>query len=421
MIFIQSPKDELIEKMKNNKLVNCPICNCNKAINILDLNCGNLDNSSLYQFVKIDACIECGHVYNHLSLDEIDGLIKYYNEESGPLNLSSTDKIGDRPGSDNPFTLRRHAQLYSLISPHVNKDSTVLDVGCGMGGFLDYLYQQGLNKLYGIDLVENYVNYAKKKGDYIIKVGSAEAIPFDSDSMDLVVIDQVMEHSVKPMQAFKEAKRVLVEGGLLCIGVPDASRYDENYFFDFYWFLLREHIQHFDIEHLKLLAEMEGFELVSFSKSETPIMGEKLILLNLNAIFRLTCKGRRLNITEDCFKLKEEIEQYIANNFNKLNKKKEIMDDLVKSQKPIYVWGLGKEFLYLYESAGLKYCNIVGLIDANPYKQKTFSVDGKKIMDKSILEKATSNSILIITAIAHTKQIKNELSEIGYCGQIMEV
>lgn len=94
---------------------------------------------------------------------------------------------------------------------------------------------------------------------------------------------------------------------------------------------------------------------------------------------------------------------------------------VVESQKSIYVWGIGREFLYLYESAGLKNCNIVGLIDANPYKQNTFSVHGKKIMDKSVLEKATSNSALIISAIAHTKQIKNALSEIGYCGQIVEV
>jgi len=408
--------------MENNDLVNCPICNSNKALNMLDLNCGNLDNSTLYQFVKINACTECGHVHNCLSPGEIDGLGKYYNEEYAPLNLGSTDKIGDRPGSDNPFTFKRHSQLYSLISSYVHSDSRILDVGCAMGSFLEYLHKQGLNKLYGIDIIENYVSYAKKKGDHNIKLGSAESIPFDDNSFDLLALDQVMEHLVEPIQALKEAKRVLIDGGLLCIGVPDASRYDEMYFFDFYWFIMREHIQHFDVEHLKLLAEMEGFELVSFGKSETPMMSKKMILPNLNAIFRLTgVQMKRLNITENCFKLKREIEQYVANDFEKLNKKRKIITDLVVSQKPLYVWGIGREFLYLYENVGLKNCNIIGLIDVNPYKQNTFSVDGKRIMDKSILEKATSNSALIISAIAHTKQIKNALSEIGYCGQIVEV
>ncbi|GAH41270.1 unnamed protein product, partial [marine sediment metagenome] len=85
--------------VKNNDLVNCPICNSNKALNMLDLNCGNLDNSTLYQSVKINACTECSHIFNRLSLEEIEGLKKYYNEEYAPLNLSSTDKFGDRPGS----------------------------------------------------------------------------------------------------------------------------------------------------------------------------------------------------------------------------------------------------------------------------------------------------------------------------------
>jgi len=405
--------------MKENR--NCPICGSEKAENLLYLNCGNLDDSTLYPSVKINACKECGHIYNRLSLDEIDGLIKYYNEEYAPLNLSSIDKIGDRPESDNPFTFKRHSQLYNLISPYVHNDSKVLDVGCAMGGFLDYLHKQGLSKLYGIDIIENYVSYAKKKGDYNIKLGSAESIPFDDDLIDLLVMDQALEHLVEPRKAFREAKRVLVNGGLFCIGVPDASRYDKTYFFDFFWFLLREHIQHFDIEHLKLLAVLEGFELVVHSKSETPMMSEKMILPVLSVIFRLTGVKSKLNITEDCFKLKKEIEQYIANDFEKLNKKRKIIDDLAASQKPVYTWGIGREFLYLYESAGLKNCNIVGLIDTNHYKQNTFLVDGKKIMNEAILEKAIPDSVLMISAIAHVEQIKNLLSKIGYRGQVIEV
>ena len=163
--------------MENNELVNCPICNSNKALNMLDLNCGNLDNSTLYQFVKINTCTECGHVYNCLSPDEIDGLIKYYNEEYAPLNLGSTDKIGDRPGSNNPFTFKRYSQLYSLISSYVHSDFRILDVGCAMGGFLDYLHKQGLNKLYGIDIIENMLVTQRKKAIIILNLGVPSQFP----------------------------------------------------------------------------------------------------------------------------------------------------------------------------------------------------------------------------------------------------
>lgn len=402
------------------KLINCPICNSNKTTNMLNLECGNFDNSALYQSVKINVCAKCGHVYNRLSLDEIDGLIKYYNEEYALLNLASTDKIGDRPGSNSYFTVKRHAELYTLIEPYINTNYKVLDVGCSTGGFLEYLHKQGLNNLYGIDIIEEYVQHAKENnviGD--IKLGSASAIPFEDNTFDLVVLDQVMEHLVDPKKALKEAKRVLVDDGLLCIGVPDAARYVECYFSDFYFFLMREHIQHFDLEHLELLAEQEGFELVKFTKRELPMMSDKMILPNLNAVFRMTDKPTGMQITGKYFLLKQDIGFYISFEFEKLHKKRDMIGKLLR--KPLYVWGIGREFLYLYENAGLRYCDILCLIDTNTYKQKTFTVDGRGIRDKTILEEATQNSALIIAAIAHTEEIKADLLDMGYGGDVIEV
>jgi SAM-dependent methyltransferase len=407
--------------MKEDKLVRCPICNSDKAKSLLNLNCGNLDDSVLYRTVKINACEKCGHIYNGLSLDEMDGLRKYYNEEYAPINIGATYKTGNMPGGDDLFASKRYNQLYSFISSHLTSNSRILDVGCAMGGFLDFLYKEGLNNLSGIDLTKDFVNYASQKGKYNIKLGNAESIPFDNSSFDVLIINQVIEHLVEPPKAFREAGRVLVDGGILYIGVPDALRYDETCSFDFYWFIMREHLQHFDIEHLKLLAQMEGFELLGFSKNENLILSEELALPNLNAIFRLKGKKNRIDITTNCFNLEKRIEKYIANGIKKMSEKRTIINGLITSRKSIYVWGIGAEFLYMYESIGLKNCNIVGMIDANPYKQKKFTFSGKKIKDKSILEKATPNSVLIISAIAYTKQIRDTLSKMSYPGQIIEV
>lgn len=397
----------------------CPICGSKKAENLLILNCGNFDYSALYPSVKISACKECGHIYNRLSFEEIGGLAKYYNEEYAPTNIGSIDKIGDRPGSNNQNTIERYNQLYNLISKYTTKDYKVLDVGCAMGGFLDYLDLRGVKNLSGIDPIVKYVDCSKRKINRNIKIGSAESIPFNDKTFDLVVMDQVLEHLVDPMQAFKEAKRVLVDGGLLCLGVPDALRYSKVCFFDFFWFLMREHIQHFDIEHLKLLASKEGFELLTYSESEITMMSENMILPNLNVVFRLTGVKNKLDIN-NCFQLKKEIKRYIKDNFKKLNKKIKIINNLALSKKLLYVWGISREFLYLYKSAGLEKCNIAALIDANPYKQNMFSINGKKISDKSILNEATSDSVVVITAIAHTDTIKNILGKVSFKGEILE-
>lgn len=383
----------------------CPICNSDKTATTLDLECGNLDNSPLYPTVKINVCNQCGHIYNLLTPTEIEGLTRYYNDEYALLNRSATDKTR--------LSKKRYTDLYSLIaSVEPSVALNVLDVGCATGGFMQYLHKQGFKHLYGIEIIEDYVKQHCK-----VEQGSAESIPFEDNTFDLLVLDQVLEHLVDPVKAFREAKRVLVDDGLLCIGVPDAARYNKTYFFDFYWFLLREHIHHFDIEHLKLVAE--GFELVAMSEIETPLMSDKMVMPNLNAIFQLTDKPGRA-ISDEKFKVKEGIEQYIANESLRLEKRISLIDSLAKSQKPVYIWGIGREFHYLYESAGLKKCNIVGLIDTNPYKQKTFAVDNIKIEGKSILEEATLDSTLIITAIAHTKEIEVASFEMGFQGHIVE-
>lgn len=400
-------------------LYDCPICTSTRVEILHEIACGNFDNSSLYPSVKITVCDECGHVYNRLSSEEIDGLHKYYNEEYAAANIASSDKTGDRPGSANQNTYERYNQLYSLIDADIDPDSRVLDVGCAMGGFLDFLSKKGIKDLSGIDLTQKYVAYAKRNGRFTIKPGNAEAIPFADDSFDIIVMDQVMEHLAEPAKAFQEAKRVLVDGGLFCIGIPDAARYGDTFFFDFYWFIMREHIQHFDIEHLKLLAEQEGFELIRSNKNNVPMMSETMILPDINIVFRSTGKKKNRTLNGSCFDLQPIIEKYIEDHQQKTKEKEKKIHELARHGKPIYAWGIGRECLYLYENAGLKHCNITGLIDTNNHKQNHCVLDGKKITDPTILHHATSDSVLLITAIAHTRSISHILSETLFPGVVL--
>jgi len=398
----------------------CPLCKSLNVENILNLNCGGFDGSALYQNAVVNACVKCGHVYNQLSSQDVQGLIKYYNEEYAPLNMAAPDSVADRPGSASPFSTRRYTQLFNLIKPFTNRESHILDIGCAMGGFLDYLFHNGFRNLSGIDLTEKYIEHTSKQDRFTVKLGHAESIPFSDNSFDCLIIDQVLEHLIEPIQAFKEARRVLREGGYFCVAVPDASRYGKRYFFDFYWFIMREHIQHFDIEHMNLLAGEQGFELVGLSKSENPMMSASMVLPNLNVVFKLT--GKVIDhIEKKCLRLPSTIKKYIAEDYKRLSDKRKVIEKIRQSRKPIHAWGIGREFLYLYEEAGLKHCNIDDLIDTNPYKQVHLTVAGKPIRDPSVLKEASRESVLFITAFAHEDAIRTALNDMEYRGDIISL
>ncbi|MDP2947863.1 MAG: hypothetical protein Q8N88_07135, partial [Nanoarchaeota archaeon] len=142
---------------------------------------------------------------------------------------------------------------------------------------------------------------------------------------------------------------------------------------------------------------------------------------NLNVIFRKTKFINNPIATSDLFKLKANILTYIVESLRRSNKKRELIINLINQQVPLYVWGIGREFLYLYSTLGMDKCHIIGFIDGNRYKQKNFTINGKKISDNSILINSNKKSALIITAMAYKNQIKSQLVDIDYKGQIINL
>jgi len=389
--------------------MNCPICNSERLEELMYLKTKSFDGSTLYEDIKILNCINCGHIFNQIENEE--DLMKYYNEEYGKFNLDLKDDEGDRPGSNNKNSNLRYEQFYDLIKNYIREDHKILDIGCANGGFIKFLREKGFENVFGIEIIKDYVD---EIGDEKIIEGNIYSIPFDDETFDVIIMDQVLEHIVNLKKGIHEVKRVLKNGGLVCVGVPDASRYCETEFFEYYWFLLREHVQHFDFEHLKMLLENEGFIMMRFSKYETPMVSEKMILPNINAIFFLNtdCKYKELRLKTKNYILTQSILS--------LNRGEQINNFLKKLNRPIYVWGIGREFLYLWKK-GLNECNIKALIDDTKSKQERHTIDGFKIHSSEILREAEDDSYLLITAFAHFEKLKKRADEIGFRGRILYV
>ena len=111
-----------------------------------------------------------------------------------------------------------------------NIKGRTLDVGCGIGDFLRYR----ANTI-GVDINPLTVTHCQKQG-LEAHLMSSGVLPFEADSFDSVVLDNVLEHLESPEILLKEVGRVLCSNGTLLVGVPGKQGYkmdkDHKIFYD---------------------------------------------------------------------------------------------------------------------------------------------------------------------------------------------
>ncbi|MCM8786994.1 MAG: class I SAM-dependent methyltransferase [Candidatus Omnitrophica bacterium] len=116
----------------------------------------------------------------------------------------------------------RRKLLRDLLSK--KRSRKILDVGCGTGETLSFL-QKTFPKaeLYGVDLSQVAVKYAKSRGHKKIFRASALKLPFKKDFFDTILILDVLEHIKNHQKVIYEAKRVLKNKGQIVITSPSLS------------------------------------------------------------------------------------------------------------------------------------------------------------------------------------------------------
>jgi SAM-dependent methyltransferase len=116
----------------------------------------------------------------------------------------------------------RRRILLQVLDRYLGKGAAegrrILDVGCGTGTMLSYLADYG--KAQGVDIDEEAIGYCRERGLTDVRLGSAETLPFEDGSFDLVTALDVVEHLDDDMAALREFRRVLQPGGTLLVTVP---------------------------------------------------------------------------------------------------------------------------------------------------------------------------------------------------------
>ncbi len=94
-----------------------------------------------------------------------------------------------------------------------------LDLGCGMGGFLEGL-SESCERVFPSDISLESLKRCRERGFGDCAVSSGYALPYRDASFDLVCMFDAIEHIPDDARVMAEVARVLEPGGLVLVTVP---------------------------------------------------------------------------------------------------------------------------------------------------------------------------------------------------------
>jgi SAM-dependent methyltransferase len=121
--------------------------------------------------------------------------------------------------------------FYTRVQSLVDGSSVVLDIGSGRGAFAEdkiaarrnlRTFKGKVRRVIGLD-VDPAAEANPFQDEFLLLRGPRW--PLEDDSVDLCLCDNVLEHVEDPRSFFENCRRVLREGGYLCVRTPNAWSY----------------------------------------------------------------------------------------------------------------------------------------------------------------------------------------------------
>jgi len=130
-------------------------------------------------------------------------------------------------------------KIFSDMVSRVGNRLKILDVGCGDGVISEPIVKMG-NYVTSVEL-PTIATLAQRCGVTSVVAGDAEQLAFASNSFDIIIASEVLEHLWEPQNFLDEAHRVLRSKGFLIIETPEGK---ESLNYD-------SHKHYFTVERLK--------------------------------------------------------------------------------------------------------------------------------------------------------------------------
>jgi len=230
------------------------------------------------------ACEFCE--FNHvIEIPDDQFLEEYYKNQY--LGKRVSDAFFEKMESEFEWNEIFHNEKYDIAESSLPMyGRTVLDIGSGLGSFLNTGQKRGW-QCKGIEPSTDSANYARKKFNLDINEVYLSRDTFQNfGTYDFIHSQEVFEHLRKPLEMLEIINKLLNKEGVICIVCPNdfnPLQKIANSLVDIknWWVAPPEHLNYFSMESLKNFISKAGFEVI-YTTSTFPL--ELFILQGENYI-----------------------------------------------------------------------------------------------------------------------------------------
>jgi 2-polyprenyl-3-methyl-5-hydroxy-6-metoxy-1,4-benzoquinol methylase len=245
--------------MKERVLYNrCPLCESENIFSHVTADCSghHLYNKKLQSTIKWNKCSACNHIFTE----------GFYTDEACSIIFSKTNE-NQKVGANLENNRMISSRMVEKVLPYAS-EGVWLDVGFGNGSLLFTAQEYGFTPI-GTDLRADNVNilnsigieaHQKKISDLVLQ-----------DDCSVISMADVLEHMPYPKEALMAVNKLLRNGGVLLISLPNSENIVwetmNNQHMNPYWGEI-EHYHNFSRTRLYSLLSEYGFRPMRYGVSE---------------------------------------------------------------------------------------------------------------------------------------------------------
>lgn len=329
--------------------------------------------------IELVLCLHCGHLYNA-------------SFNPGAVNY--------RPGYENALhcsgCYRTYAQEQadSLLQRYRLAGSTVIDIGCGSGYFLELLQNRGQCPGIGFEPAMDADSVTTSSARHIRIIADTFSSRYRDIQAKLYAARHVVEHLADPLSFLQTVRSAMIDWeSVLYLEVPDSSSMLARCSA---WELIYEHYSYFTAHSLIYLLHRAGF---STGEPRSVFNGQFLAVEARPSQPTGSAETHRLQ--NGIARTVQLTERFIDCYRSQRHRVKELLLKEQEQGRRLVLWGAGSKGI-AFVNAIRESAEISCLIDINPAKQgKYIPGTGHEVMPPEYLADHRPDTVLIANNIYH--------------------